>query len=737
MTPSRLLVVLSLIAVLALGGITTALASPPAQLPPGEHRGMFGTVTALGADSITLDTAQGPATVKVDQNSKLRLPGKDTATLADVKVGDRLAVLATKQGAVLTALVIMVVPGQPQNQHKTGVITDIKGISITITDKDGNSLTLDVPGDAAGLALGKLITGVVRNDPKTGKPIARELHEVGKVIERLTDNVRKAEKEDGQRGKDKEQDLQRLRKLLDDNMTREQSILREVMERVPDQAKSHIKDAMEHARKAHEEALKGMGMKGVNMEVIGRVAAVDATAKTVTVQPRRGEAMVLKATADSRIHKDANEHATLADLKVGDTVLAVKFNAETKEIVSLVAKTPKTDEAQGIISAVNAAQGTISVLTPDRREPLMLTVNASTQVLLDGAPAGLGSLLVGHILDKAEFTEGTLVATQLVVLSRAKAVGHAVSFAGNIDSFTSTQVVVSGQSVATNAQTQLKGQPQVGAAARVEAIVQADGSLLALEVNVSQRRGPPEGERQRTQFSGTIESFTTTQIMVSGKKVVVNDQTEVNGTLAVGATAQVEGALQADGSVLAKEVDVRQPRSEEKRTEFIGVIESFSTTQIMVSGQKVVVNDQTEIKGTLAVGATARVEGTPQADGSTLARKVDIRAKEQAKIEFTGAIESLTANQWIVASKKVTIDTQTKIEVKGILQVGAMAKVEGILQADGSVLARTIEVRTTRPEATPASKGRPNVPPMATPTATSTPVPSATATSTPTPTPSP
>ncbi|MBI2919021.1 MAG: hypothetical protein HYY01_13660 [Chloroflexi bacterium] len=643
----RLLLALALAAVVAVSGLGAALAAPASQLPPGEHRGMFGTVTAIGADSITLETAQGFTEVKMDQNSKFRMPGKDEVNLTDVQVGDRLALLASKQGEVLTALMVMVVPGQPQNQHKTGVITNIKGVTITLTDKDGNTFTLDVPGNAAGLALGKLITGVVRHDPKSGKPIARELHEVGKVIERLTDNVRKAEKDDGRRGSDKEKDLERLRKALDDTVTREQSILREVLERVPDQAKPHIKEAMEHARKAHEEALKGLGMKGINMEVQGSITAIDATAGTVTIQPRRGDAQTLKVTDASRIHKDDKEHATLADLKVADTVLAVRFNTDTKEIVRLVAKTPRSLEASGIISAVNAEQGTVTILDADRREPLTLTVNDSTQVMLDGAAASISSLLAGQILDKAELTEGTLVATRLVVLSPANAAGNAVSFAGTIDSFTDTQVVVSGQKVATDAQTQFKGRPQVGATARVEAIVQADASLLALEVNVSQRRGPPEGQKQSTRFTGTVESFTAAEAVVSGKNVAINDQTEV--------------------------------------------------------------------KGALQVGATVRVEGTLQPDGSVQATKIDVRIPEEQKAEFSGTIESISPTQWVVSGRKVNIDAQTRIEARGILQVGAVATVEGTLQADGSVLANKIEVRPGRPTPGPNSRGNPRSSPTPTP----------------------
>ncbi|MBI2866248.1 MAG: hypothetical protein HYX99_02665 [Chloroflexi bacterium] len=638
MKPRQLLLTFFLAVTLAVGGLTPALASPSGQLPPGQHRGLFGTVTALGTGSLTVDTGQGPVSVTVDESTKFRLPGRESFSFSDLQVGDRLALLARVQGEALSALMVMVVPSQALNRHRTGAITDIQGITITITDKDGNTLTLEVPGGAAGLALGQVVTSIVRHDPGTGKPVAQALHQIGQVLERLGKDVREAEGKDGNRGRGK--DTERLRELLEDNVARHLGILQEVLERVPEQARPHIQEAMEHTRRGHQEALRALNMSGPQIEVVGSIAAIDLAASTVTIQPRLGDPLVLQVTGNSRLHKDNLERAGLSDLAVGDTVLAVRFDPESKEVSRLVAKSPRMEQAEGILSAVNTTQGTVTILPAERRDPLTLTVTASSQITRNGAPAVLAGLAVGDVVEEVEFTEGTLSLTRLVVLSRDQAQGVVVEFSGTIESFTDIQVMVSGQAVTTDAETHFKGQPQVGASARVEALVQVSGGLLALELNVSQRRGPPEPRGAgRTKLMGVVDSSTGTEVMVAGRTVTISNQTEVKGTLEVGVTVKVEGTLQSDGSILASKVEVLQRNQQRQQ--------------------------QKDEKG-----------------------------------EFTGTIESLSADRWLISGKQVVIDARTRIEVKGILQVGATAKVEGTLQSDGSILASKIEVRTVRPTPT-------------------------------------
>ncbi len=73
--------------------------------------------------------------------------------------------------------------------------------------------------------------------------------------------------------------------------------------------------------------------------------------------------------------------------------------------------------------------------------------------------------------------------------------------------------------------------------------------------------GGDDEETGEIEFAGVIESLTATEATVSGMVVVMTTQTEVEGTLSVGARVKVEGTLQNDGSVLAEEIEVQRPRA--------------------------------------------------------------------------------------------------------------------------------------------------------------------------------
>jgi len=124
---------------------------------------------------------------------------------------------------------------------------------------------------------------------------------------------------------------------------------------------------------------------------------------------------------------------------------------------------------------------------------------------------------------------------------------------------------------------------------------------------------------------------------------------------------------------------------DEGEIEFKGTIESLDP--LVVGNYTVVIDENTDIKGELMAGLTAKVEGILQEDESVLAFKIEVEEVEN-EIEFEGTIESL--DPLVVGNYTVVIDENTDIE--GELMAGLTAKVEGILQEDESVLASYIEV---------------------------------------------
>ena len=65
----------------------------------------------------------------------------------------------------------------------------------------------------------------------------------------------------------------------------------------------------------------------------------------------------------------------------------------------------------------------------------------------------------------------------------------------------------------------------------------------------------PSASGEDFSFTGTIEAISVTSYIVGGKTVVVNAGTMLDSGLVIGAVARVEVILQADGSLLAKEIE--------------------------------------------------------------------------------------------------------------------------------------------------------------------------------------
>jgi len=229
-------------------------------------------------------------------------------------------------------------------------------------------------------------------------------------------------------------------------------------------------------------------------------------------------------------------------------------------------------------------------------------------------------------------------------------------------------------------------------------------------------------------FTGVVESLPATagfigDWKVGGKTVHVTGATEIqqeDGKVAVGAAVKVEGATRSDGSIDARQVEVKEAAAgsddgsddHSADLEFMGKIESLPGTSGFigdwkVSGRTVHVTMSTRIEqedGAVAVGATVKVEGTKRADDSVDAEDIEVKGAEgepepEDDMKLTGTIESLPATSgfigdWKVSGKTVHVTASTKIETHdGAVALGAMVEVEGLLKTDGSIDAHKIEVK--------------------------------------------
>lgn len=252
--------------------------------------------------------------------------------------------------------------------------------------------------------------------------------------------------------------------------------------------------------------------------------------------------------------------------------------------------------------------------------------------------------------------------------------------------------------------------PGVDASLQVSGLVAGQTLTITVQVSGSQASLGGSGS-SRAEFSGAIESIKAPSLMVAGRQVVTDARTEIRrgdqritlAQLAVGETVKVEGRTQADGSVLAEEIKTRDPGQE---ASFEGSIESIRPPALRVAGRDVLTDAETRIKrgsqriglSDLKVGERVRVEGRLQPNGTVLAREIKAGQHDDEEFELEGLVESVTPPSLRVSGRLVLTDTATRIErddrriALGDLKVGERVEVEGTRRADGSLLARKIEV---------------------------------------------
>ncbi len=200
---------------------------------------------------------------------------------------------------------------------------------------------------------------------------------------------------------------------------------------------------------------------------------------------------------------------------------------------------------------------------------------------------------------------------------------------------------------------------------------------------------------------------------VNGRTVHVSGSTKIgqsNGQVAVGATVRVEGLLLNDGSVNAKEIEVKSGTGGGSIVEFSGKVDELPNTagrlgDWKVAGRTVHVSASTYLKqedGPLEVGVVVEVEGSQRGDGSVDALKIETKSESgnSGSVEFTGTIESLPSDagrigQWSIGGRKVNVSAGTEIKQEnGQVAVGVVVEVKGDQIQDGSINATEIETKS-------------------------------------------
>ncbi len=175
-------VILLALLISAIAMLGTAVAAPTGQEPGQPQRGFFGRVTnvqvAPGASVVTLETNDGTSVdILVNDETKIRVPARNTASIVDITPNSFLAVHAVQVEDGFLALSVLVKPERAVvYKHLVGTV-DVADGQLTITDQEGNKIILQRPQGLEGVTPGQVIAVVVqiglRNQVLDGKKLEK------------------------------------------------------------------------------------------------------------------------------------------------------------------------------------------------------------------------------------------------------------------------------------------------------------------------------------------------------------------------------------------------------------------------------------------------------------------------------------------------------------------------------------------------------------------------------------
>ena len=173
-----------------LAAMAARVHADPAVADEGRQLGLFGTVVAIVGPTIILD---GGEAVGTNDDTEFQVPGVDDASIANIGLGDRLAIVAVELAAGgFLALNVLATPAEPvSTAHVLGVVTEASDGVIILTDENGTPFTVTLPaGVSAGI--GDFLTIVSELGGDSNELSASDVANVQGVLQRLAEELENA-----------------------------------------------------------------------------------------------------------------------------------------------------------------------------------------------------------------------------------------------------------------------------------------------------------------------------------------------------------------------------------------------------------------------------------------------------------------------------------------------------------------------------------------------------------------
>lgn len=398
-----LLAILVTTVILTLASMGTALAAPIAQ--EGGKQGLFGVVTGVTKDTVTVKKDGETVSLKLDASSTVSVPGIVTPTATDITVGSRVAILAERRADGLYLLKLTVVPAEPQDKHVTLTVLEVSGRTVIAETSSGEQIVVELQFDLPGDLKGQLIT-FIGQQPESNRFRAKAAMKLENVIARLDKHVKEkkgeADRERDPQSKGKKQrEVEDLKARLEDNLKSHLDRFAEVIAKAPEQARPALEQALENFKKATEAALRGVDRSPQDVQKVverrtvkGVVESIDATSSSVVVRSTGAALVTVKVATGTKVIV-GEVAGSFADIRTGDPV-EVRFDSRTGEAESIRVKLEV--EAEGSIKAIDATAKTVTLALAGNAT-LALKVVEGTKIEINDRPAALANLTDGMVVE--------------------------------------------------------------------------------------------------------------------------------------------------------------------------------------------------------------------------------------------------------------------------------------------------------------------------------------------------
>ena len=438
--------------------------------------------------------------------------------------------------------------------------------------------------------------------------------------------------------------------------------------------------------------------------VSGRVVSVSAT--ELVVQPTGGglAAITFQLSESTEI----KYHRGITELGEGAFVIVATFAESPTGQLSPVANeinvTPGPDPQTPLPprpepTNVAVLRGIFEGINPGNANLVL----SSTEVTLDVHTEMAAALVVGELIEVlAELRpDGSLLALRVDSADQPTEIPGLTTLQGFFqggDPIDRERWLVSGVGVDLGSRTYTDGRPQAGQLVKVTAVLQEDGFLLAREIENQAIVANLATDEITLTLEGPFQGAERGSWIIGGVRFDVDAATVLEGSPSVGRRVSVTAKYDPLG-LLATRVSAEEleKAGAAREARIRGTVDSVEPARsIVVDGLLIGLSDLTEFFGDIAPGTFVQVRAVLNTDGTLVAREVvktlpeDETGEARANlVDIRGRIEEVREDgSLLVNGIAIVVSALTDIDAQ--LRVGTPVQVRGLLQGDGSVLAREI-----------------------------------------------